>query len=59
MPESHRMISAGVVRKINEAIDDSEGKLLLVSRGHQVVSLFTMRHFDEHLSALDVVRVWP
>jgi len=52
------MISAGVVRKINEAIDDSEGNLLLVSRGHQVVSLFTMRHFDEHLSALDVVRVW-
>lgn len=26
VPESHRIISAGVVRKINKAIDDSKGK---------------------------------
>jgi predicted RNA binding protein YcfA (HicA-like mRNA interferase family) len=26
VPERHRMISAGVVRKINKAIEESEGK---------------------------------
>ncbi|HWF26998.1 MAG TPA: type II toxin-antitoxin system HicA family toxin [Mycobacterium sp.] len=26
VPESHRMISAGVVRKIDKAIEESEGK---------------------------------